>query len=105
MKQGVVIVLDKPRTLRFGMKEKKKIESITGKSVLALDMDKLGVRDLLAIAYGGLYHEDKTLTIEKVGNLIDEHSNIVQIAERLGEALSMAFGSEESEDGAESGEM
>ncbi len=104
MKQGIIINLDKPRTLRYGMNALAKIEAITGKSVLSLEMDKLGVRDLLAIAYGGLYHEDKTLTIEKVGNLIDEHSNIVEIAEKLGKALSMAFGEDKTEQETETGE-
>ncbi len=105
MKQGITINLDKPRTLRYGMNALAKIEAITGKSVLSLEMDKLGVRDLLAIAYGGLYHEDKSLTIEKVGNLIDEHSNIVEIAEKLGKALSMAFGEDKTEQEYETGEI
>ena len=105
MKQGITINLDKPRTLRYGMNALAKIEAITGKSVLSLEMDKLGVRDLLAIAYGGLYHEDKSLTIEKVGNLIDEHSNIVEIAEKLGKALSMAFGEDKTEHESETGEI
>ena len=105
MKQGITINLDKPRTLRYGMNALAKIEAITGKSVLSLEMDKLGVRDLLAIAYGGLYHEDKSLTIEKVGNLIDEHSNIVEIAEKLGKALSRAFGEDKTEQESETGEI
>ncbi len=97
MKKGITIVLDKPRTLRYGMNALVKIEDITGKSILALDLGKVGVKDLLAIIYGGLYHEDKTLTIEKVGDLIDEYSNLVEIAEKLGEALTEAFGGETTE--------
>ena len=57
-----------------------------------LDLNKLGIKDLLAIVYGGLYHEDKTLTIQKVGDLIDEYSNLNEVAEKLGEALTAAFG-------------
>lgn len=97
MKKGITIVLDKPRTLRYGMNALAKIETITGKSILALDLDKVSIRDLLAIVYGGLYHEDKTLTIEKVGDLIDEYSNLTDIAEKLGEALTEAFGGEKTE--------
>lgn len=47
--------------------------------------------------YGGLYHEDKTLTIQKVGDLIDEYSNLNEVAEKLGEALTAAFGGENTE--------
>lgn len=94
MKKGIIIILDKPRTLRYGMNALAKIEDITGKSILALDLNKVGIKDLLAIVYGGLYHEDKTLTIEKVGDLIDEYSNLTDVAEKLGEALTEAFGGE-----------
>ncbi len=102
MKNGVAINLDRPRTLRYGMNALAKIEDITGKSILSLDMSEVGIRDLLAIVYGGLYHEDKTLTLDKVGNLIDEYSNLNEIAEKIGEALSLAFGGENVEN--ESGE-
>ena len=94
MKKGITIILDKPRTLRYGMNALAKIEDITGKSILALDLNKVGIKDLLAIVYGGLYHEDKTLTFEKVGDLIDEYSNLADVAEKLGEALTEAFGGE-----------
>ena len=55
MKKGVTINLDKPRTLRYGMNALAKIEDITGKSILSLDLNKVGIKDLLAIVYGGLY--------------------------------------------------
>lgn len=93
MKNGITINLDKPRTLRYGMNALAKIEDLTGKSILALDLNKVGIKDLLAIIYAGLYHEDKTLTIDKVGDLIDEYSNLTEIAEKIGEALTAAFGS------------
>ena len=92
MKKGVTINLDRPRTLRYGMNALATIEDITGKSILTLDLNNVGVKDLLAIVYGGLYHEDKTLTIEKVGELIDDFSDLTEIAEKLGEALTEAFG-------------
>lgn len=77
MKKGVTINLDKPRTLRYGMNALAKIEDITGKSILALDLNRVGIKDLLAIVYGGLYHEDNTLTPEKVGDLIGVMRDIV----------------------------
>lgn len=95
MKQGITITLDKPRTLRYGVNALAKIEDIIGKPLSALDLGKVGIKDLLAIVYAGLYHEDKNLTVEQVGDLIDEHSNLAEIAEKVGEALTLAFGKTE----------
>ena len=49
MKKGVAINLDRPRTLRYGMNALAKIEDLTGKSLLAFDLNNVGVKDLLAI--------------------------------------------------------
>ena len=92
MKKGVTIILDRPRTLRYGLNALAKVEDITGKNIMGLDLNNVSIKDLLAIIYAGLYHEDKELTVEKVGDLIDEHSNITEVAEKLGEAFTEAFG-------------
>lgn len=93
MKKGVIIELDKPRTLRYGMNALAKIEDVTGKSIMKLDLGHVGIKDLLAIVYAGLYHEDRELTPEKVGDLIDEYSDMNTVAEKIGEAFNLAFGS------------
>jgi len=49
------------------------------------------MKDLRTILYAGLCHEDKELTPEKVGELIDDYSNIAAIGEKLGEAFNVAF--------------
>ena len=49
MKKGITYNLDKPRTLRYGMNALAKIEDITGKSLMSLDLNSVGVKDLLAI--------------------------------------------------------
>jgi len=92
MKKGITYELDRPRTLRYGMNALAKIEDITGKSLMALDLKNVGVKDLLAIVYAGLYHEDKDLTIEAVGDLIDEYSDLNEVADKVGKALTEAFG-------------
>lgn len=92
MKKGVTIILDRPRTLRYGLNALAKVEDITGKNIMGLDLNNVSIKDLLAIIYAGLYHEDKELTVEKVGDLIDEYSNITEVAEKLGEAFTEAFG-------------
>lgn len=92
MRKGILIELDKPRTLRYGMNALAKIEDITKKSIVGIDLNNIGIRDLLAIIYAGLYHEDKNLTVEKVGDLVDEYSNMNTVAEKVGEAFTLAFG-------------
>lgn len=92
MKKGITIVLDRPRTLRYGMNALAKIEDITGKPIVNLDLNNVGIKDLLVIVYAGLYHEDKSLTVEQVGDLIDEYADMNAIAEKIGEAFTLAFG-------------
>ena len=92
MKKGITYELDRPRTLRYGMNALAKIEDITGKSLMSLDLASVSIKDLLAIVYAGLYHEDKELTLEQVGDLIDDYSNLNEVAEKVGKALTEAFG-------------
>ena len=96
MKKGITFELDKPRTLRFGINALAKIEDLTGKPLTTLKLDRVGIKDLLIITYAGLAHEDKDLTVEKVGDLIDEYSSIEILSQKLGEALTLAFGKEET---------
>lgn len=95
MKHGVTINLDKPRTLRYGINALAKIEDLTNKPLVKLDLKNVGIKDLLIITYAGLCHEDNNLTIEKVGDIIDEYSSLGEIAEKVGEALTLAFGKED----------
>lgn len=93
MKYGVTIELDRPRTLRYGMGALVKIEELTGKSISKLDLDNIAIKDLRSIIYAGLCHEDKNLTLEKVSEIVDDHSDLPTVAEKLGEAMTLAFGS------------
>lgn len=99
MKKGITITLDKPRTLRYGMNALAKIEDITGKTLMSLDLNNVGIKDLLTIVYAGLCHEDKSLTLDAVGDLIDEYSDLNTIAEKVGDALTAAFGTVKKESG------
>lgn len=91
-KQSVTIVLDRPRSLRYGMNALVRIEELLGKPITKLDFDNISIKDLRTIVYAGLYHEDKSLSPEIVGDLIDEYSDISLAAEKLGEAMTEAFG-------------
>ena len=90
-KKTVTIELDKARNLRYGMNGLVKIEELTGRPITKLDLDNISMKDLRAIAYAGLYHEDKELTLEKTGNLIDEYLDITSLAEKIAEAFTISF--------------
>ena len=96
MKNGITINLDRPRTIRYGVNALAKIEDLTGKSLAALDLKNVRIKDLLAIIYAGLCHEDSTLTLDQVGDLIDEYTTLPEISEKIGEAMTLAFGKAES---------
>ena len=95
MKRGVAIQLDKIRNLRYGMNALVTVEELTAKSITKLDLENISMKDLRTILYAGLCHEDRALTPEKVGDLIDEYGNISEIAGKLGEAFTLAFGESE----------
>ncbi len=92
MKKTVTLELDKARNLRYGMNALVKVEEMTGKAITKLDLENLSMKDLRTIVYAGLCHEDDTLTADKVGALIDEYSDITIVANKLGEAFTLAFG-------------
>ena len=92
MKKGVAIELDKIRMLRYGINALVAIEDLTGKAITALDLANVKMKDLRTIIYAGLSHEDKELTPEKVGEIIDNFGSIEEIAEKVGEAMTLAFG-------------
>jgi len=92
MRKSVILQLDKVRNLRYGMNALVTVEDLTGKSITKLDLENISMKDLRTILYAGLYHEDKDLTPEKVGDLIDEYGNITDIAGKLGEAFTLGFG-------------
>lgn len=94
-KKTVSIQLDKERNLRYGMNALIKVEELTGRPISKLDLDNITMKDLRTIVYAGLYHEDKDLNPEQVGEIIDEYADISYVAEKLGEALTAAFGGDD----------
>ncbi|MFI3167137.1 MAG: hypothetical protein R3Y32_03365 [Bacillota bacterium] len=92
MKKGVSIQLDKIRMLRYGINALVIVEELTGRAITKLDLKNISIKDLRTIVYAGLSHEDKDLTPESVGEIIDTYSDITYVAEKVGEAFSLAFG-------------
>lgn len=68
--------LDRPRHLLFNNAAKIAFEEATGLSALdpvALFGKKWSQRTLNGLLWAGLRHEDPELTLEQVGELLDEH--------------------------------
>lgn len=85
------IKLDKVRNFRYGMKALHLIEKSLGVSVNNLDLNDLTMEQCATIMWAGLFHEDKDLTPEKVMDLVDEHSSLVEAIQDMSKAFEAAF--------------
>lgn len=87
----VKIALDKERSLKLTLNAMVKFEEATGKSLLKeADLFKMTATDLRALLWACLLHEDKALTLDQVGDMIDI-SNINIVAKKLGDAWTAAL--------------
>ncbi|WMU08031.1 hypothetical protein vBCtySFA67_00013 [Clostridium phage vB_CtyS-FA67] len=89
MSRITVINLDKERHLKFNLNALILAEKETG--IKMSDManeakDGLSLEFLRAFLYAGLKWEDKKLTVEKVGDMID-FDNLSEVSEVLSEAM------------------
>lgn len=92
-KPFVILELDKPRRLRYGMNALVTIEELLGKSFIDLQSSgEFSLKDFRTIIYAGLLHEDKELTPEIIGDLIDEYSTFEEVSKKMEEAFNRAFG-------------
>lgn len=93
------IELDKVRNFRYGMKAISYIEGKLKMPIAKLDLNGLTMKDTATVICAGLMHEDKSLTPEKVMDLIDEKGNFIEVIETMGEAFAKAFGGNEETEG------
>lgn len=84
-KKMVKITLDKERNLYFNLNSLEIIEELTGKSIDKIT-ENMNMKSLKAIVYAGLVHEDKSLTVEAVGEMIG-FNDISRVSEAIGEAF------------------
>lgn len=66
------VELDRPRTLVISLNALCKAEEVTGESFLAGEPAFSSIRVMRALVWAGLLHEDPTLTLDQVGDLIEE---------------------------------
>lgn len=93
MRHSVLINLDRPRNIRLDTNSLVKAEELLKKSVTSMGQD-MGIREMRALLWVGLTWEDRRLTLDDVGKLIDE-AGFDYVFEKLSEALTEAFGSNE----------
>ena len=100
--RGITIQADKTRTQRYSnkiMKEYKYARREEIKTSTAKMNDGVDFEFIRYMFYLGLKHEDKELTEEKTGEILDilfEEHGIEYVAELLGDAISKAFGIKET---------
>jgi hypothetical protein len=89
------IELDKTRNLRYGMKAISLVEKKLKRPIAKVNMDELTMEDSAVLIWAGLAHEDKSLSPDKVMDLVDDHSSLPKVMEAASAALQEAFGAAE----------
>ncbi len=96
----VTIKLDKERHLRFAMRGMVEFDNRTGRNALkGLNLKDLSLEDTGLLLWCCLLHEDPTLELDSVLNMVDL-SNLLEIVEAittcLNQSLNSAKGAEKS---------
>lgn len=86
---SIPIELDKPRTLRFNYTAVLAIEDTTGKGIKEV-LKEGSVRHTMTILWACLLHEDDTLTLKQVTNLVD-FGDTEMIMAKIAEAIAAQF--------------
>ena len=91
--KSIPIQLDKQRHLRFDFNALCALEDELGLSIAKLGnivAGSVGLKDLRAIVWAGLIHEDESLTVKDVGNFLEIEFRLGKIAE-IGDKIRQAF--------------
>lgn len=98
-KRGYVTIrLDKSRNLLFNFNAICELEEEIGRPITHLQDSNIGFREIRALLWAGLRHEDPSLTIEDAGNLINEAESIQYVTETVVEALALGLGTKQGEE-------
>jgi len=83
---SVKIDLDKERTLRFDFNAMASYEEATGANALLMDWAKASAKQIRALMWACLLHEDSSLTLEQVGGML-HGGNAKIIGKKIMEAI------------------
>lgn len=89
---GVKITLDKERTLKLDLNAMVSFEEATGVSLMrgTFKSSKMSPRELRAMLWACLLHEDEALTEQQVGSWITV-GNLMEITGKLNEAFEVSM--------------
>lgn len=86
---------EETRNLKFGFNALIELEGLLGKPLSAMDDSELSMGDLRAMFFVALKHEDKKLTLEGTGDVLDDmvsELGMEEVSNKIGEALTKALG-------------
>lgn len=88
------VQLDKPRTLKLGFKAMMLIEKQLHTPLAKFDFQNITFEQIAAIAYGALSFEDKTLTFDRVVDILDgcTQEQIEELMNKIGDEMEESFG-------------
>jgi hypothetical protein len=87
----VNIELDKPRRIRFDVNALSDAEEALGMGLGTVMQSQLGIRMIRALLWAGLKWEDRGLTLERTGTLIQKYLENGGDLGALGETLTRAL--------------
>ena len=91
IKPAVLIQLDKKRHLLLDLNAMCAYEDVTGQNLFkGIDPEKMGAKELRALLWACLIHEDENLTLKEVGSWINT-DNMTEIAQRVNDAFQAAM--------------
>lgn len=93
------IKLDREREVRIRNKAISQIEKRYKKSFIQIMQEGLAITadEYIFILYVGMKHEDGSLTLEKVEDLVDEYTTMDKVQNAVTEASFEAYGTTEEE--------
>ena len=93
MKQSIILEAEKARNIRFGINALCKAEEMLGKPITKINED-MGISEMRILLYCGLYWEDKELTLEGAGEVMDEviaNKGIEYLTEKFKDAIELSL--------------
>lgn len=86
----IPIMLDRQRNIKLSFNAFVLVEKVTGLSMLSGQLDLTSLTAIQAIMWAGLVHEDPTLTLEQVGDLIEDYG-IAKVMTDLAAAIQASM--------------
>ncbi|MEW5921562.1 MAG: GTA-gp10 family protein [Bacillota bacterium] len=85
------IILDKERNLLLDLNAMVAFEEETGSSLLsATSMSRMGMKEIRALLWACLIHEDESLTVKQVGAMVHA-GNLDEITKSIEKAFAVAM--------------